>query len=600
MTKKVEDYALLGDGKSAALVRRDGGIEWLCWPSFDSPACFAALLGDEHNGVWTLGPTDAHTTQRRYLRDTLVLESRHETAQGVVVVTDFMPLGAAQSAIVRHVRAETGAVRIRSRLALRFDYGCLPPWVVEGDGDFSAIAASHGVRIQADRPTRIDEAGSCCWDFQLHEGEEAHFALTYFPSHTRAPDGFDAGAALRETMERWRAWVARCRYDGPWREAVVRSLIVLKALTFGPTGGIVAAATSSLPEAPGGRRNWDYRFCWLRDATFALLSLLHAGYEEEAVAWRDWLLRAVAGDPGMLQPVYGVYGDHRLNEWEADWLGGFNGAKPVRFGNDAANQRQLDAYGEVMDALFQAARRGVVPTAAEWRVQAAIVEHVARTWREPDQGMWESRGPPRRFTQSQVMAWVAVDRGIKTAEQHGLEAPLERWRRLREEMHAEICRECFDEEQGCFTQSCGSSALDAAALLIPQVGFLPPDDPRLRSTVERIRRELMVSGLVRRYETEEMEDGVGGREGVFLACSFWLADDLVLMGERDAAVEVFERVLAVRNDLGLLSEEYLPEEGRLTGNFPQALSHLSLVNSAFNLGGWGPGHDRGEQGAPKD
>lgn len=596
MSSPISDYALIGDCETAALVSKAGCIDWLCWPAFDSEACFAALLGGEENGRWSLAPTAPVTgVTRRYRGDTLILETTMRTAQGVVVLTDFMPVRGRNSDLVRIVACTEGAVEIASSIALRFDYGRLSPWLTRRGGEVVAIVGPNAVEIRADRPLDID-AGDCVSRFTLRAGERASFTLTYFESHREAPQVASPDHLLQVTEAFWRDWSARQTYRGPQRDLVMRSLITLKALTYRPTGGLVAAVTSSLPETPGGDRNWDYRFCWLRDATFTLLTLLQAGYREEAAAWRDWLLRAVAGDPARLQPIYGISGQHRLMEWEAPWLAGFGGAKPVRFGNAAAAQRQLDGWGEVVDALYQAERHGVALDASGRTLQQALVERVETIWREPDSGIWEVRGPPQRFTHSQVMAWVAVDRGLKALHGHADQETLDRWRALRRQMHDEICQRAYDPELGAFTQAFGSKVLDASTLLLPHVGFIAADDPRMVGTVAAIERRLMRDGFVRRYEPLDTDDGLGSDEGVFLACSFWLVDNLVRQGRRADAEALFERLAGLANDVGLLSEEYDASSGMMLGNFPQALSHLSLVNTAFSLGGDGPVQERGRSG----
>jgi GH15 family glucan-1,4-alpha-glucosidase len=592
----IADYALIGDGETAALVGRDASIDWLCWPAFDSEACFAALLGGPANGRWSLAPSGAvRRAVSRYRPETLVLDTCLETAEGAIGVTDFMPFRGERSHLVRIVSGRAGQVRVRSEVVLRFGYGRLRPWLSAAGQDVSAIAGPDAVRIHGEAPIRIED-GACVSDFVVKAGDAVAFSLSYYPSHEPAPDPPDPRATLVGTERRWRTWVADCAYRGPWREAVVRSLITLKALAYRPTGGLIAAPTSSIPERPSGERNWDYRYCWLRDATFTLMALLQAGFLDEAADWRDWLLRAVAGDPDDLQPIYTIVGRHRLPEWEAPWLTGWGGARPVRFGNAAASQHQLDAFGEVVDALYQAERQGVEMSQTEHALQAALIAHVEKIWREPDRGIWEVRGRPQRFTHSQVMAWAAVDRGVKAAEQFGRDWPVARWRRLRSEMRAEILAGCVDPERGVFTQAFGSKVLDASVLLIPHVGFLPADDPRMLATVEAVRRDLDCGGFIRRYRPERTDDGVAGDEGVFLACSFWLADTLVMQRRQDEAAELFERLLSVRNDVGLLSEEYDVGARRLTGNFPQALSHLALVNTAMSLGGWGPSQERGRDG----
>ena len=592
MSASIGDYALIGDCETAALVSRDGSIDWLCWPAFDSEACFAALLGGPRHGAWSLGPAmPPRRVLRRYVADTLVLETRFDTASGELIVTDFMPPRGEVSRLIRIVRCARGRVTVRSQLALRFEYGHRPPWITWRDGVLVAFAGPAATRLDAE-PTQPREGGEIVHEFELAEGQSRSFVLSYFASHEPPPPAADPERALAATLAWWRDWSSACRYHGRWREAVIRSLITLKALTYRPTGGLVAAPTSSIPESPGGRRNWDYRYCWLRDATFTLLSLLQAGYEEEAAAWRDWLLRAVAGQPADLQPLYTLSGRRHIIEWEADWLPGFGGARPVRFGNAAAGQWQLDAYGEVVDALFQAELMGVTLDEAGHRLQRALVEHVQRTWRKPDHGLWEVRGRAQRFTHSQAMAWVALDRGVRAAERLGRAVPVSRWIELRDAMHAEVCRSAFDPDQAAFTQALGSDVLDASVLLLPHVGFLPARDPRMISTVAAIQRTLMEDGFVRRYSTSKTDDGISGSEGVFLACSFWLADTLVLQHRRSEAEALFERLLAARNDVGLLSEEYSPARRQLLGNFPQALSHLSLVNSAFALEGRGAAQTR--------
>jgi GH15 family glucan-1,4-alpha-glucosidase len=584
MSLKIEDYALIGDCETAALVARDGSIDWLCWPRFDSGACFAALLGGPEHGRWQIAPTDASVrTTRHYRKDTLILETEHETAEGAVTVIDFMPLRGEASDVVRIVVGRRGRMAMHLELIVRFDYGSLVPWVTKlDDGTLRAVAGPDMVVLHSPVELR-GEGPKTVGDFTVGSGETASFTLTYSPSHLPPPNSVDAQAALTETEAFWRDWAGRCTAAGEWSDIVRRSLITLKALTHRPTGGIVAAVTTSLPEQLGGSRNWDYRFCWLRDATFTLLALMNGGYYEEAQAWRDWLHRAVAGDPAQTQVLYGISGERRLPEWEVPWLPGYEHSKPVRIGNAASGQLQLDIYGEVMDALHQGRSHEIAASEASWALQQALVEHLEAVWHKPDSGIWEVRGGPQQFVYSKVMAWVAFDRVVKSAEQFGLDGPVDRWRALRMQIHDEVCQKGFNSEVGAFVQSYGSKELDASVLLLPLVGFLPPNDPRVRSTVEAIERDLMTDGFVRRYDTSTASDGLPAGEGAFLACSFWLADNLVLLGRHKDARRLFERLISLRNDVGLLSEEYDPDTKRLVGNFPQAFSHITLVNTAHNL-----------------
>ena len=586
MRQRIEDYALIGDCETAALVGRDGSIDWLCWPRFDSGAVFAALLGDHDNGHWSLGAASANARiRRRYLPGTLILATEIEANGGTATVVDFMPLRREGSShLVRLVQGCKGTVELATELVLRFDYGSVIPWVTRhGEHRLHAIAGPDsavlhsGVALQ---PANFRHRA----EFTVSAGESVAFVMGYSPSYGVLPEPIDAKRALEETKAAWNKWSGQAQASGPYSEAVLRSLITLKALSYGPTGGIVAAPTTSLPERLGGERNWDYRFCWLRDATFTLLALLNSGFTEEAAAWRLWLRRAVAGNPAQVQIMYGLAGERRVDEWEVPWLAGYEGARPVRIGNAAAKQLQLDIFGEVMDVLFQAGSKGLsAPEEDAWRFQCKLIEHLESVWREPDEGIWEVRGPRRHFTHSKVMAWVALDRGIRSAEQFGFESPLARWRELRAEVHREICEQGYNRKLGAFVQSYGSSQLDASALLFALVGFLPPTDPRIRSTVEAIGRRLQEDGLLLRYRTARTRDGLRGREGAFLACSFWYADNLVLLGRREEARELFERLLALRNDVGLLAEEYDTRAGRMVGNFPQAFSHVALINTACNL-----------------
>ena len=585
----IEDYAVVGDCETAALVSRDGSVDWLCWPRFDSPACFAALLGTPEHGRWRIAPVDpAARVRRRYRGDTLVLETEVETEGGAVTVIDFMPVRATrQSDLVRTVVGRRGRVAMRTELVLRFDYGATIPWVTRLDdgspaGTLRAIAGPDMVTLRADVPLR--GAGlTTVGEFTVAAGETVSLVLTHGESHLPAPAPVNPAEALADTEAFWTAWAARCTYRGEWRDAVVRSLLTLKALTYRPTGGIVAAATTSLPEQLGGTRNWDYRFCWLRDATLTLLALMDAGYYDEAGAWRDWLLRVAAGSPGQLQIMYGVAGERLLREWEVEWLPGYAGSRPVRVGNAAHGQLQLDVYGEVLDALYQARRGGLPGSEEAWRLASALVQHLTTVWQRPDEGIWEVRGGAQQFTHSKVMAWVALDRAIRGAEEFGRAGPLDAWRATRQRIHDEVCARGYDATLGSFVQAYGSTQLDASLLLIPLVGFLPADDPRVLGTVAAVERRLMADGLVRRYDTAATDDGLPPGEGAFLACSFWLADNYALMGRRDDARALFERLLALRNDVGLLAEEYDPRAGRLVGNFPQAFSHVGLVNTALNL-----------------
>ena len=601
---RIEDYALIGDCASAALVGRSGSIDWLCWPRFDSPACFTSLLGDSSHGRWKIAPADAQARiTRSYRGDTLVLETLFETAEGSVALIDFMPRARTgssdsvpvNSSVVRIVEGRRGRVAMAMHLALRFDYGASVPWVTalrkEGPG-LVAIAGPEMVVLRTSAKLHGRHLATYA-DFTVGEGERVPFVLTDGPSHLEPPPAIDADEALAETEAFWREWSGRCSYEGEYREAVLRSLITLKALTFAPTGGIAAAATTSLPEQLGGTRNWDYRFCWLRDATITLLALMQGGYYEEAGAWRDWLHRAIAGSPDQVQIMYGLSGERRLAEWEAKWLPGYQGAAPVRIGNAAAGQLQLDVFGEVMDALHQARDGGLVAAPASWELQRKLVGHLAEIWHEPDEGIWETRGGRKNFTYSKVMCWVALDRAVRDAEKHGFHAPIERWKALREEIHATVCREGFSTKKNSFVQSFGSEELDASLLLIPQVGFLPASDERVRGTILAIRRELMEGGFVLRYRTDSSKDGLPPGEGAFLACSFWMADCLHMIGHKKEAREMFDRLLALRNDVGLLSEEYSPADKRLVGNFPQAFSHTSLIGTALNLSNGGPAKKRG-------
>ena len=585
MPLNIEDYALIGDCETAALVGRDGSVDWLCWPRFDSDACFAALLGTPEHGRWLIAPADATArTTRRYRGDTLVLETRFETADGAVLLVDFMPPRSGHSNLARLVVGERGRVAMRMELIVRFGYGALVPWVHrQEDGTLRAIVGPDQAVLRTPAPIRGDGPKTIA-EFTVAAGETVPFTLTYAPSHLPSPDPLDPQAALESAERFWTEWSGRARLEeGAWRGAVMRSLITLKALTFAPTGGIVAAPTTSLPETLGGIRNWDYRFCWLRDATLSLLALMNAGYYDEAGAWRDWLLRAVAGVPAQAQIMYSITGERRLTEWEVDWLPGYEGAKPVRIGNGAHGQIQIDVYGEVMDALYQAQRGGLASSADAWALQQAFLNHLAEIWREPDRGIWESRRPERHFTFSKVMAWVAFDRGAKIAKEFGLEGPVERWSEVAKEIHDDVCANGYDAELGSFVQSYGSKWLDGSLLLIPTTGFLPPDDPRITGTVRAVEGRLLQDGFVMRHDPAEVETGLAHGEGAFLACSFWLADAQVVLGREDEGRRLFERLLALRNDVGLLSEEYDVPAARLVGNFPQAFSHIALVNTAHNL-----------------
>lgn len=584
MASRIEDYALIGDCETAALVAKNGSIDWLCWPRFDSDACFAALLGTPENGRWQIAPMDAPSSvSRRYRGDTLVLETRFETDEGAVLLIDFMPPRHSNSDLVRIVVGERGSVEMRTELVLRFGYGRAVPWVSRLDERcHQAVAGPDMVVLSTPVPVHGEDLKTV-GEFTISAGERVPFVLTYGPSHRPAPKSVDPEEALEETEAFWTEWIQQGKDHGKWSEAVRRSLVTLKALTYAPTGGIVAAPTTSLPEHLGGVRNWDYRFCWLRDATLTLLALMNAGFYSEAKAWRDWLVRAAAGSPEQTQILYGIAGERRTTEWEVEWLPGYEGSKPVRIGNAAHDQLQIDIYGEVMDALHQARRGGLIATDSAWTLQRALINHLESIWREPDEGIWEVRGGRRHFTHSKVMAWVAFDRGIKGIEEFGLEGPVDRWRAERDRIHEDVCTNGFDPDLGSFVQSYGSTQLDASLLLLPTVGFLPVSDTRIRGTVEAIERRLLVNGLVLRYDTAEASDGLPPGEGAFLACTFWLADIYVLMGRIEDARRLFQRLLELRNDLGLLAEEFDPAAGRQVGNFPQAFSHISLLNTAHNL-----------------
>ncbi|MFO7189447.1 MAG: glycoside hydrolase family 15 protein [Pseudomonadota bacterium] len=581
---RIEDYALIGDCETAALVNRAGSIDWLCWPRFDSGACFAALLGTGDHGHWQIAPKDpGYKVERRYRPGTLILETDFECAEGAVRLIDFMPLRGATSDLVRWVIGLRGAVTIRTELVIRFDYGTVVPWVTRiGEGTWRAIGGPDMVVLRTHAPLHGEDHRTV-GEFRLRAGESVPFVLSYGPSHQPLPEAVDVREALHSTEFYWRHWSDRCAYRGPWDEAVKRSLITLKALTYRPTGGIVAAPTTSLPECIGGPRNWDYRYCWLRDATFTLLALMDAGYENEARAWHEWLLRAVAGSASQVQIMYGIAGERRLPESELPWLPGYENSRPVRIGNAAHRQLQLDIYGEVMDALHQARHLGLVRSEAGWDVECELLRHLETLWTEPDEGIWEVRGGARHFTLSKVAAWVAFDRAIRSVEEFGMAGPVDRWRALRRMIHEEVCTKGYDPERNTFVQSYGSKALDASLLLLPLMGFLPADDPRIRGTVAAIERELMEDGFVLRYRTEEGRDGLPPGEGAFLACSFWLADNYILQGRLRDAEELYERLLSIRNDVGLLAEEYDPRTGRQLGNFPQAFSHLALVDTAHNF-----------------
>ncbi|SOD78850.1 Glucoamylase (glucan-1,4-alpha-glucosidase), GH15 family [Streptomyces sp. 1222.2] len=593
MPPRIEDYALIGDHQTAALVNRHGSIDWLCLPRFDSAACFAALLGDQENGHWTIAPRGGGTCARRaYRHDSLVLDTEWETDEGTVRVTDLMPQRDRSPDVVRIVEGLSGRVTMRSTVRLRFDYGSAVPWMRRSDGHRVAVAGPDSVWLRSEPGVRSwSEDRATYAEFTVGPGEKVAFVLTWHPSHEPRPRLVDPYESLETSLHDWRAWAARCRYTGPHRDTVVRSLITLKALTYAPTGGIVAAATTSLPEEIGGVRNWDYRHCWLRDSTLTLGALLSCGYQEEAEAWRDWLLRAAAGDPADLQIMYGLAGERRIPEYDLPWLSGYEDSRPVRVGNDAVRQLQLDVYGEVMDSVFVSRRAGLPDKPDMWRMQCALMEYLRSAWRKPDEGLWEVRGPRRHFTHSKVMCWVAADRAVRTLEDDPTltGGDLEGWRALRDEIHREVCDRAYDPERGTFTQSYGSRELDASLLLIPLMGFLPPDDPRVVGTVDAIRAELSHEGLVRRYGLDHRTaattsvDGLPGGEGTFLVCSFWLADALHLTGRTAEARELFERLVGLVNDVGLLAEEYDPVAGRQLGNFPQAFSHVGLVGTALAL-----------------
>jgi GH15 family glucan-1,4-alpha-glucosidase len=581
---RIEDYALIGDCETAALVGRDGSIDWLCWPAFDSDACFAGLLGTRENGRWLIAPAgEVVRTSRRYWDNTLILETRFETESGIVAVIDFMPPRGQASDVVRLVRGIEGKVTMRMELVIRFGFGADVPWVKRTeDGALLAICGPDMTVLR----TPVETCGkdmTTVAEFEVSEGEAIPFVLTYGPSHLPLPEPINPAQALQDTEDFWTEWCSRCTYDGESRDLVMRSLITLKALTYAPTGGIVAAPTTSLPEKLGGARNWDYRFCWLRDATFTLLALMNSGYTEEASAWHDWLLRAVAGSPDNMQIMYGIMGQRRLLEWEAGWLPGYEGAQPVRVGNAAHAQLQLDVYGELIDAFYQSRLAELELDQGSWALARTIVEHVGDVWDQPDHGIWERRGERKHYVFSKVMTWVAIDRAVKGAERFGYDAPLRRWCALRDTIHRDVCEKGFDIGQNTFVESYGSPLLDASILLLPSVGFLPASDARIRGTLEAIERHMMRDGFVLRHDPREISDEIQPIEGAFLACSLWLADAYVLAGEIDKAQTLFDRVVGVANDLGLLAEEFDPGVGRQTGNFPQALTHIALINTAHNL-----------------
>jgi len=584
MSQRIEDYAIVGDTQTAALVGADGSVDWLCLPRFDSPSCFARLLGTEEHGRWLIAPAGEVTaSSRRYRGASLVLETEWTTAQGKVRVTDFMPPRHVHPRLVRMVEGLEGDVEMTIELVLRFSYGEAIPWVTQTGRGLSAVAGPDGLCLDTAMTLRGQDRRSVA-SFKVAAGEDVSFCLGWHASHERPPAPIDAGVALQATISYWEEWSGKVRpVHGEWEEQVMRSLITLKALTYAPTGGIVAAATTSLPEDLGGVRNWDYRYCWVRDATLTLDALIGAGCREEAEQWMAWLTRAAAGAPEDLQIMYGPAGERRLTEFEVDGLPGYEGSKPVRVGNAASEQFQLDVYGELMDATDRARRHGIAEPPVAWELQLALMEFVSEHWSEPDDGIWEVRGPRRHFTHSKVMAWVAFDRAVRAVERYGKQGPVEQWRKARDEVHAEVLDKGWREDRGAFTQYYGAETLDASILMLPIVGFLPPDDHRVVSTVEAVERELLADGFVRRYQSDTGVDGLPGSEGAFLPCSFWLADCLALIGRGDDARALFSRLVGLANDLGLLSEEYDPRFGRLVGNFPQAFTHVGLVNTARNL-----------------
>jgi len=587
MQSKIEDYAIVGNGQSAAMVNRDGSIDWLCWPRFDSDACFAALVGTEENGYWKIAPTAGKVeTSRKYIDDTLILESCFETPDGTVSITDFMPSNEDEDfpELVRIVKGISGAVAMRMDFVLRFGYGYSVPWVSRLD-DATGIRAVVGPDMVVLRTSVELENASMrtTSEFVVNADDEIYFSLRYGHAYEPVPPARDASDLLAATTKNWNAWSSRSKAHGKYKDAIHRSLITLKALAYEPTGGIVAAVTTSLPEKLGGDRNWDYRYCWLRDATLTLRTLMRGGYFDEAACWRDWLVRAIAGAPAQLQIMYGITGERRLQEWECDWLGGYEQSPPVRIGNAAAGQLQLDVFGEVMSALYEARAGGLPDDAAAWTVQVVLVDHVAQIWREPDEGIWETRGGRQNFTFSKVMCWVALDRAIRSAEEFRFEGPVDEWRAVRAQIHDEVCQRGFNVARNAFVQQYDGDALDASLLMMAIVGFLPADDARIKGTVSAIERELDSSGFVMRYKTETMRDGLQIGEGSFLACSFWLVENMSLQGRHDDAEALFDKLLAIRNDVGLFAEEYDTQAKRMVGNFPQAFSHTALVETAFNL-----------------
>lgn len=593
MALPIEDYALIGDCETAALVGKDGSIDWLCLPRFDSSACFAALLGSEDNGRWKIAPVgDIRNVTRRYRDGTLILETDFETEDGVVSLIDFMSVRDDAPDVARIVVGKSGTVRMKCELIIRFDYGSIVPWVRKREDGIRATAGPDTIYVR----TPVDLHGEnmhTIAEFTVSEGERIPFKLTWYATHLAEPKLIHCENELGDSETWWHNWSSKCTYDGPWRNEVLRSLITLKALTYAKTGGVVAAATTSLPEFIGGVRNWDYRYCWLRDATFTMYALMTGGFTEEACAWREWLINAVAGDPSKLQIMYSLTGERRLTELTLDWLSGYENSTPVRIGNAAYQQHQLDVYGEVMDALHLTRKSGLGPNENAWRIQTQIMDFLKRHWNDPDEGIWEVRGPRRHFTHSKVMAWVAADRAVKAVERFGMEGPVDEWRQLREDIHKSICENGFDTELNSFVQYYGSKIPDASLLMLPLVGFIKADDPRMVGTVEFIQKELEHDGFVHRYPTKDGSDGLPGGEGTFLLCTFWLIDNLALQGRRQEAEALFEKMLALQNDVGLLAEEYDPKAQRLLGNFPQAFSHIGLIISARNLAqAGGPAEDR--------